>query len=212
MLVKAMMSGSEIYYRKAEVQDSSDVVSYIRLSGDGLYEFLLDNVIPTFSCSEVLKWAVGVVDSPLSYKNCYVAVHQQSDHIIGMINVFPADRLSVGIPDLIKTSRWKHIEPIYQLRDAGSLFVNALAVCAEWRRKGVGARLMEVADSHALAAGFGRISLQVWSHNKAARAFYKRLGFSRIAEVSIPLHDNLPNKTNSILMRRKVLVASLSKV
>jgi ribosomal protein S18 acetylase RimI-like enzyme len=200
-------SSSEIHYRKAQVEDSGDLVAYIRLSGDGLYEFLLDDLLPTFSCDEILKWAVGVIDSPLSYKNCYVAVHPRDARIVGMINAFPADQLSVGIPDLLKTTRWKHIEPIFQLRDAGSMFVNALAVCAEWRRKGVGARLLELANDDALATGFKSISLQVWCDNETARAFYEAAGFEKIADASIPPHRQLPNKTRSLLMHKKITVA-----
>lgn len=199
-----MNDQSEIYYRKATIEDSTDLAAYIRLAGDGLYEFLLDDLIPTFSCEEILKWAIKVIDSPLSYRNCYVGVDQRNGRIVGTINVFPADQLTESAYDLIKTDRWKHVEPIFRLRDAGSMFVNALAVGTEWRRRGVGAKLLELASSDALAMGFDHISLQVWSDNKNARAFYEKIGFSSIGKVSLPRHPDLPNKACSILMRRKV--------
>jgi ribosomal protein S18 acetylase RimI-like enzyme len=202
---------SEISYRPAKVEDSADLAAYIRLAGDGLYEFLLDDLIPTFSCEEILKWAIGVIDSPLSYRNCYVGVNQLNGQIVGMINMFPADQLAGSAYDFMKTDRWRHVEPVFKLQDVGSLFVNALAVSAEWKRQGIGAKLLELADSEALTKGLDRISLHVWSDNKYARAFYETTGFSSIGKAGLPRHPDLPNKTCSILMRRKVDSHSFSK-
>lgn len=52
-----------------------------------------------------------------------------------------------------------------------------LAVAEEARRIGVGSALMEAAEAWARQRGFGVLSLDVWSTNERALAFYERLGY-----------------------------------
>jgi diamine N-acetyltransferase len=51
-----------------------------------------------------------------------------------------------------------------------------------FQRRGLGRALMERATAHALAAGFARLLLGVYSRNAAALAFYNRIGFHRVGE------------------------------
>jgi RimJ/RimL family protein N-acetyltransferase len=58
-----------------------------------------------------------------------------------------------------------------QVADLGML------VAREWRRQGVGTRLMERCIAWARERGVHKISLHVWPHNKPARRFYEHFGF-----------------------------------
>jgi GNAT superfamily N-acetyltransferase len=53
-----------------------------------------------------------------------------------------------------------------------------LAVTDSARRTGVGTALMKAAESWARDLGMGLLSLDVWSSNENALAFYRHLGFS----------------------------------
>jgi RimJ/RimL family protein N-acetyltransferase len=59
----------------------------------------------------------------------------------------------------------------YGVADLGML------VDARWRRRGVGTALLRAAVDWAGRAGAHKVALQVWPHNTAARALYRRLGF-----------------------------------
>lgn len=66
-------------------------------------------------------------------------------------------------------------------RDAASFeraHVADLAVIDSARRTGVGTALMKAAESWARDLGMGLLSLDVWSTNDDALAFYRRLGYS----------------------------------
>ena len=53
-----------------------------------------------------------------------------------------------------------------------------LAVARDWRRRGIGRRLIETALQGAVAAGVRRVFLEVRESNAVARVFYRRLGFT----------------------------------
>ncbi|MCL2419125.1 MAG: GNAT family N-acetyltransferase [Conexibacteraceae bacterium] len=53
-----------------------------------------------------------------------------------------------------------------------------IAVIAEARRMGVGSALMQAAEAWARERGLPSLSLDVWSTNEPALAFYRRLGYT----------------------------------
>lgn len=60
----------------------------------------------------------------------------------------------------------------YGVADLGML------VAAPWRRRGVGTALLGSGIDWARNAGAHKVALQVWPHNVAARALYRRFGFA----------------------------------
>jgi RimJ/RimL family protein N-acetyltransferase len=52
-----------------------------------------------------------------------------------------------------------------------------MLVAASWRGRGVGSALLGAGIDWAGAAGAHKVALQVWTHNDAARALYRRFGF-----------------------------------
>jgi ribosomal protein S18 acetylase RimI-like enzyme len=66
--------------------------------------------------------------------------------------------------------------------------VEMLVVSAAHRRRGVGARLMEQVALWARRQGAAELVLTVWAGNRAAEAFYERLGYRAL---SLVLHAKL---------------------
>ena len=60
----------------------------------------------------------------------------------------------------------------YGVADLGML------VALPWRGRGVGTRLLGAGIDWARDAGAHKVALQVWPHNEAARALYRRFGFA----------------------------------
>jgi GNAT superfamily N-acetyltransferase len=124
-----------------------------------------------------------------SYELCRVAV---SDHqIVGLMAGFPVmdgDRLSRRFirMTLQRLPPWCWPQTIRHLRAAGNVsphppldayYVDALAVEAHWRRRGVAQRLLEDAADQAREAGLCRLALDTGVHNAPARALYAAAGF-----------------------------------
>jgi RimJ/RimL family protein N-acetyltransferase len=52
-----------------------------------------------------------------------------------------------------------------------------MALLGPYRGRGLGSKLLQACVDYAREAGAHKISLQVWPHNHAARALYKKFGF-----------------------------------
>lgn len=59
------------------------------------------------------------------------------------------------------------------------LFIHQITVATEFRRKGVGRKLLEAIDDIAMKEGVNYIALDSWEFNGKAQAFFEQFGFSR---------------------------------
>lgn len=55
--------------------------------------------------------------------------------------------------------------------------IEEFGVDAAFRRQGIGTALIDFCRSEAVRKGFGRLELDVWAFNEAARKFYEAIGF-----------------------------------
>jgi len=190
--------------RPAVFGDSRQIARFTCTAGEGLYEFLFDNLIPFVGAADFLTLAVATPRYPVSFSNWFVAIGDADGSIIGAANVFPADLLKHDDHAVLPLERRTHIRPLLELQDWGSMFLNALAVSERHRRCGVGARLLAWAEDKARQAGLDRLSLHAWADNKTAVDFYTKRDFVPLGVAEIPHHPRLPHVGGSILMRRNV--------
>lgn len=64
-------------------------------------------------------------------------------------------------------------------------WINYLAVAPEFRRRGLGRRLMDEAETRLLREGCPKVNLQVRAENPEVVAFYQRLGYAIEESVSM---------------------------
>lgn len=76
-------------------------------------------------------------------------------------------------------------------------------VLAEYRRSGIGSRLLAAAEERLLAAGCSGIVLEAAVDNETALAFYHRHGFSQFNKVE----RYYPNGTDAAVLRKDLLSA-----
>ena len=195
-----------ICYRAARSGDSRDIARFICMAGGGLYEFLFDDLVPFLSAADFLAIGVAADRHLVSYSKCHVAVHPSDGRLIGIVNVFPADLLKHENYGLVPSDRIQHIQPMLQLQDWGSMFLNALAVDQGYRGSGTGARLLAWAEGQAKEAGFDRLSLHVWADNVSAWGFYRARGFVALGRAEIAEHPRLRHRGGSMLMSKMIAV------
>ncbi len=191
-----------IRYRAGLVGDSHEIAQLACIAGDGLYEFLFDDLVPLMRAADVLTAGVAREDSPISYRNCRVAT--AGGVIVGAANVFPADLLRNEGYAIVPSDRIEHIRAMLELQDRGSMFLNTLAVSEAHRGCGIGACLLGWAVTRARETGFDRLSLHVWADNAGALRFYEARGFVRLGTAAVAAHPRLRHAGGSILMRQVI--------
>jgi hypothetical protein len=80
-----------VAYRAAAFADSLELARFICLAGGGLYEFLFGDLIPLVTPASFLAIAVASPLCSIAYRNCFVAVDEAMNAVIGAANVFPTD-------------------------------------------------------------------------------------------------------------------------
>src|SRR5262249_15304646 len=60
-----------------------------------------------------------------------------------------------------------------------------LAVASDWRRRGVGARMVREAESRLRTLGCPKVNLQIYGANREVVAFYERVGYEVEDRVSM---------------------------
>jgi ribosomal protein S18 acetylase RimI-like enzyme len=64
-------------------------------------------------------------------------------------------------------------------------WIYSLAVLPEYRRRGLGSRLVRHAEQQLRALGCPKINLQILKENEAVESFYRKLGYEREQRISM---------------------------
>jgi ribosomal protein S18 acetylase RimI-like enzyme len=102
------------------------------------------------------------------------------------------------LPDLLR--------PLEELEQKvpGTFYINILAAYPEFRGRGLGTTLLEIAPALASDAGCSELSLEVFEQNEGAVRLYERYGYREIARLPAVPHPAYPFDGNVVLMTRNV--------
>lgn len=188
--------------RPAEPDDAGAIAGFMTMAGGGVYEFLLDGLVPGVSAAEVLTPGIAGRSGSFSHRQCAVAVC--GDRIVGAVHAYPTDWMRNADRSFLPQDRLDHLAAFDQTQDWGSYFLSAVAVDPAHRRGGLALRLLDWVYGRARTGGFPSVSLHVWADNPAARRLYAAQGFAELARVPVPWHPRLPREGGCILMGRAV--------
>ena len=187
-------------FRAALPGDAYALAELAITAGDGMYEFLLQEMAPKEMLAGLMARSIKQGNGGLSWRNCFVAVDQGV--VIGMINAFPAEWLHEEEQDILPQDRVQVLGPIDQAQDWESFLVNGVAVQASHRRQGIGNRLIEWSVEQARVRRFSRITSTVWEDNVAARSLFERQKFRVQTRIEVDRHPELSHTGSSLLMMR----------
>ena len=127
--------------------------------------------------------------------------------IAGNLHAYPLDDVASDPPDpLVPEARTAVLEPFEALyrRAAGSYYINVIAVYPDYRRLGLGGRLLDLAHAQAEARGFSQLSLAVFEENASAVRLYERAGFTVAARAPVVPHPLVPFSGDVLVMMHPV--------
>ncbi len=186
--------------RLARVEDSDVVVESILEAGAGLFESLLNGLLPGLGAQQLLRVAVADEASALCYANAILA--ESDGEVVGMILCYPAE--DFGLPPLLESvlprRRLDRMREVLTSRVEGSWYINSFVVRADARGQGIGRLLLGFAAELAGELGFDRLSLHVWADNEKAIGLYRAVGFETVREIPVEPGEGIDHQGGMLLM------------
>src|ERR1700761_1848917 len=102
-------------FRAALPGDAYALAELAVIAGDGMYEFLLNELAPKEMLPGLMARGIKHGSGSLSWRNCFVAVDQGL--VVGMINAFPAAWLREEEQGDLPADRVEILKPIDEMQD-----------------------------------------------------------------------------------------------
>src|ERR1700744_1172582 len=152
------------------------------MAGDGLYEFLLEEMAPKEMLAGLIARTMKQETGGLTWRHCFVAYEKG---VVGMINAYPTAWLREEEQDILPQDKVRILDPIDQAQDWESFLVNGIAVRPAYRRQGIAKRLLAWTTEQARAGGFAHVSANVWEDNTAGRGLFESQGFELQTRIQV---------------------------
>jgi ribosomal protein S18 acetylase RimI-like enzyme len=185
---------SDYQIRPATAQDAGDIARLFLISSDGLAAYIWDRdrapgvELMDHGAARYARQAMA-----FSYENCTIVT--SANRVIAML-------LAFEIPVAQGVEEDPVLRPYSELEDPGSLYISGVAVDAEWRGKGIGSALLNIAENVASQQGIERLSLICLEANQAALRLYRRRGYTEINRRPIVPHPCLHYSEGDALLMR----------
>ncbi|MGQ7791783.1 GNAT family N-acetyltransferase [Faunimonas sp. B44] len=173
------MSGSGSTFRAAAPDDAAALAALVNFAGEGLPLYLWGHMAePGEDPWEIGRRRALRDAGSFSYRNATVA------DVGGTV---AATLIGYRLPDVPEPVDWSEMPamfvPLQQLEDLApaTWYVNVLATMPEFRGRGLGTRLLRLADEFAADTAARGLSLVVADANAAARRLYGRCGYREVA-------------------------------
>jgi ribosomal protein S18 acetylase RimI-like enzyme len=165
--------------RPALLEDAPVLAELVNHAGEGLPLFLWSTMAgPGESAWDVGRRRAEREDGSFSYHNATVIEHGGccAGCLIGYEIPDHPEPIARDMPAMfVPLQELENIAP-------GTWYVNVLAVRPQFRRLGLGTRLLRLADETARSLGKRGLSVIVSDANLGARRLYERCGYARRAE------------------------------
>ncbi len=190
-----------VIFRPACPQDALEIAQLIIIAGGGLFEFLLEDMLKDNTLENLLAAEVKKETSNLSYLNTQVA--ELNHQIIGIIKSSDAQEKEVTqeMKDFVSPEKLDWLKDSFSIKIEEGLYINLLAVNNNYRKQGIGTKLINHVKNKAKQQNISLFSLMVWSDNITAIEFYKNQGFKEIKHININYHPLMPHHGGMKLMQ-----------
>jgi len=169
----------ELTFRPATKADASALTVLVDIAGEGLPAYLWSTLkAPGQSILEVGRERAAREEGGFSYRNAIVA-EVKGEIAACLVGYRLDDPYELGdleeIPELVRPL------VLLEAKAPGSWYVNVLATFPEFRRQGIGMRLLAIAEQKASESGAGDLSVIVAGGNERAARLYRCAGFATAA-------------------------------
>ncbi len=191
-----------IVIRPARKDESHQIAELDSIASGGVVDFLYEGLVPGKRPVEVLGEVISSDEGFYNYANTIVA--DVGGAVAGAAISYPSS--NQGIDEKMRrffpAEKLDHLRGIFESSVPHSLYIDALAVHEEFRRRGLAGMLIDAAAEKARSLGFSSLSLIVLAENAPARALYSKKGFVHAGDVHLGYHEKLPFRGGAFLLKR----------
>jgi ribosomal protein S18 acetylase RimI-like enzyme len=189
---------TEVTVRPATLADTSALAVLVDIAADGMaVQMWRTLAAPAQSPVEVGRARARREEGGFSYRNTIVA--ERDGEIAASLVAYQLDDPYdlTGLDEMPE-----FVRPLLRLESQapGSWYVNVLATFPEFRGRGIGAELLEVAESLGRKTGARAMSVIVGSWNEGAMRLYERKGYTPAASERAVLPVDFAHKGDWVLM------------
>ena len=190
-------------FRPATLADASALAVLVDIAGEGMPAYMWSTLAaPGQSLLELGRERAQREAGGFSYRNSIVAEvgGEVAASLVGYRLDDPYDLAGslAETPDIVR--------PLVRLeaKAPGSWYVNVLATFPEFRRRGIGARLLAIAEQKGREEGAPSLSVIVGGWNESAARLYQSAGYSALASEPAILFPGCPHQGDWVLMVRSL--------
>lgn len=189
---------TSVQFRPAEKADCHTIATLYSISSDGVADYIWTKLAePGEDILDVGRRRYERENTLFSYQNCTLAAI--NDTIVGMLVAFPMFVDAAAEPEADPV-----LAPYSRLEEDNSYYICGVALFPNYRGQGIGAQLMRLAETHAIARGFTKLSLIVFEQNVGAKRLYERLGYKEVGRETIVPHPLIHYTGEAVLMVKTV--------
>lgn len=188
---------SEPAFRPARREDCGDIAALYRISSDGVADYIWSRLAePGEDPLAVGQRRYAREDTAFSYLNCTVIEH--ADRVVGMLVAFPMH------VDPAEAETDPVLAPYSRLEVDDSYYICGMALIPGYRGRGLGTRLLALAEDQAADKGYGRLSLIVFEQNEGAKRLYERHGYNEVGRAAVYPHPLIHYTGDAVLMVKEI--------
>ncbi|HYJ58522.1 MAG TPA: GNAT family N-acetyltransferase [Methyloceanibacter sp.] len=185
-------------FRPATKADAASLAVLVDIAGEGMANHMWQALAtPGQSAIEIGRERARREEGGFSYRNGTI-VEMDGEIAAGLVGYRLDEPYDLGgfdaMPELV--------QPLVKLeaKVPGSWYVNVLATFPEFRRHGIGARLLAIAEEKAREERAPSLSVIVASWNEGAARLYSRAGYAPLAHEKALPFPGCPHSGDWVLM------------
>jgi ribosomal protein S18 acetylase RimI-like enzyme len=195
-----------VTFRPAAKADAAALAVLVDIAGEGMPSYMWSTLAaPGQSVLELGRERAARSEGGFSYKNAIVA-EIDGEIAASLVGYRLDDPYNLdGLDDIPAI-----VHPLVRLeaKAPGSWYVNVLATFPEFRRKGIGARLLAIAEERAREQRAPSLSVIVGGWNESAARLYTSAGYAALASEKAILFPGCPHHGDWVLMVRSLVGSS----
>jgi len=188
----------KVRFRPAEKSDCQKIAQLFSIASDGVADYIWTKYsAPGENIIDFGAKRYKSEDSVFSYRNCTVA--EVDGEVAGILVAFPMHESEEDESEVDPV-----LEPYMKLEQYNSYYICAMALFPEYRGRGIGTRLLEIAEQRAKDRKLNQLSLIVFEQNEGAKKLYERHGYYEIKREPVVPHELIHHTGDALLLVKDI--------